>query len=225
MLLGFAALIATGLPFAPLCVTLLFLSTTKGIVAFNSSSVLFLVFLLVLSAFCKWKAFVNFWRLIRAIYEPQGNSPHGDLKLMPLQITKIHYDAIRAHGAQDYPHECCGFLVGKTDGDTVTVTRTVPAANTREDSPRNRFEIDPGELVKTDRAARGRGARRGRVLPQPPGCACRTVELRPGNTPGRGIVTLLSRSAQASRRKCGTGFCVTTARVSDEDAIRHIRGD
>jgi proteasome lid subunit RPN8/RPN11 len=76
---------------------------------------------------------------------------------MPLQITTKHDDAIRAHGAQDYPHECCGFLVGKADGDAVTVTRTVPAANTREDSPRNRFEIDPGELVKTDRAARADG--------------------------------------------------------------------
>ena len=76
---------------------------------------------------------------------------------MPLQINIEQNQAIRAHGAQDYPHECCGFLVGKADGDTVTVVRTVPAANTREDSPRNRFEIDPGELVKTDRAARADG--------------------------------------------------------------------
>ena len=76
---------------------------------------------------------------------------------MPLLVTDKHNDAIRAHGAQDYPNECCGFLVGKADGDAVTVTRTVPAANTREDSPRNRFEIDPGELVKTDRAARADG--------------------------------------------------------------------
>ncbi len=76
---------------------------------------------------------------------------------MPLQITTKHNSAIRAHAAQDYPHECCGFLVGKADGDAVTVTRTVPAANTRADSPRNRFEIDPGELVKTDRAARAEG--------------------------------------------------------------------
>ncbi len=76
---------------------------------------------------------------------------------MPLQITNENDAAIRAHGAQDYPHECCGFLVGKADGDAVMVTRTVLAANTREDSPHNRFEIDPGELVKTDRAARAEG--------------------------------------------------------------------
>ena len=76
---------------------------------------------------------------------------------MPLQLTTKHDQAIRAHGAEDYPHECCGFLVGRADGETVTVMRTVPAANTRDDSPRNRFEIDPGDLVKTDRAARAEG--------------------------------------------------------------------
>ena len=69
----------------------------------------------------------------------------------------MHDQAIRAHAAKDYPHECCGFLVGRADGETVTVSRTVPAANTRDDSPRNRFEIDPGDLVKTDRAARADG--------------------------------------------------------------------
>lgn len=76
---------------------------------------------------------------------------------MSLHITTEYNDTIRAHGAQDYPHECCGFLVGKTEGNAVTLVRVIPAANTREDSPRNRFEIDPGELVKTDRAARAEG--------------------------------------------------------------------
>ena len=76
---------------------------------------------------------------------------------MPLQLTTQHDAAIRAHGAEDYPHECCGFLVGRAEGQTVIVARTVPAANTREDSPRNRFEIEPGELVHTDRAARAEG--------------------------------------------------------------------
>ncbi len=76
---------------------------------------------------------------------------------MPLQLTAKHDQAIRAHAAKDYPHECCGFLVGRADSETVTVVRTVPAANLRDDSPRNRFEIDPGDLVKTDRLARADG--------------------------------------------------------------------
>ncbi len=76
---------------------------------------------------------------------------------MPLQLTTNHDAEIRAHGAADYPDECCGFLVGRADGEMVAVARTVPAANLRDDSPRNRFEIDPGDLVKTDRAARAEG--------------------------------------------------------------------
>ena len=76
---------------------------------------------------------------------------------MSLQTTPEHEAAIRAHAARDYPHECCGFLIGTSDGEAVTLARVVPAANTRDDSPRNRFEIDPGELVKTDRAARAEG--------------------------------------------------------------------
>jgi proteasome lid subunit RPN8/RPN11 len=81
---------------------------------------------------------------------------------MPIQITPEHDAAIRAHAAKDYPHECCGFLVGKslvgTSGSgTVTVAHAIPAANQRDDSPRNRFEIDPGDLVKADRAARAEG--------------------------------------------------------------------
>ena len=76
---------------------------------------------------------------------------------MPLQLNTEQDNAVRAHGARDYPHECCGFLVGRAAGDAVKVARVVAAANTREDSPRNRFEIDPGELVRTDRAARAEG--------------------------------------------------------------------
>ena len=58
---------------------------------------------------------------------------------MPLHITTEHGEAIREHAARDYPQECCGFLVGKPEGEIVTLARVVPAANLRDDSPRNRF--------------------------------------------------------------------------------------
>ena len=76
---------------------------------------------------------------------------------MPVHITPELDNDIRAHAARDYPHECCGFLVGTAQSGTVTIARVSPALNTRDDSPRNRFEIDPGELVRTDRAARADG--------------------------------------------------------------------
>ena len=43
---------------------------------------------------------------------------------MPLNLTAQLADAIRAHAAQDYPHECCGFLVGQSQAEAVTVART-----------------------------------------------------------------------------------------------------
>lgn len=78
---------------------------------------------------------------------------------MPITLTPEHDAAIRAHAAQDYPHECCGFLIGTLappllGAEGASVMRTQPAANTRTDSPRNRFEIDPGELMRVDRQAR-----------------------------------------------------------------------
>lgn len=74
---------------------------------------------------------------------------------MSLLLPSALADAIRAHGAEDYPYECCGFLVGTAGPETVV--QIIRARNTRSDSPRNRFEIDPLELVKADRAARGAG--------------------------------------------------------------------
>lgn len=85
---------------------------------------------------------------------------------MPLHIGTELNSAIRAHAARDYPHECCGFLIGASSPappelgagmSSVIVNRISPARNTRDDSPRNRFEIDPGELVKVDRQARAEG--------------------------------------------------------------------
>ncbi len=77
---------------------------------------------------------------------------------MPLHLTRARRSFLRAHAATDYPHECCGFLIGRHIRRRTTIVRRVlPAANTRADSPRTRFEIDPGTFVKADRAARAEG--------------------------------------------------------------------
>ncbi len=73
---------------------------------------------------------------------------------MPIQLTTAHKHDIEQHGQEAYPHECCGFLVGSIQGDNSMVNATVRAVNTRTDRPTNRFEIDPLELMKVDRASR-----------------------------------------------------------------------
>ncbi|HEY1802245.1 MAG TPA: M67 family metallopeptidase [Terriglobales bacterium] len=73
-----------------------------------------------------------------------------------LKIGKSHYEAIRRHGEETYPHECCGVLLGQMEDDGRVVTSTARAGNTRTDSAHNRYSIDPKELVRIQRQARER---------------------------------------------------------------------
>jgi proteasome lid subunit RPN8/RPN11 len=74
-----------------------------------------------------------------------------------IRIHQADYDAIRRHGEQTYPHECCGVLLGRDDGAQREVTSTARCNNMRSDSPQNRYQIDPRELVAIQREARQRG--------------------------------------------------------------------
>jgi proteasome lid subunit RPN8/RPN11 len=75
-----------------------------------------------------------------------------------LQISYADYEALRAHGEETYPHECCGVLLGKNEPGTGNrVQQLVRAGNTRTDSAHNRYNIAPQELVKIQRQARGLG--------------------------------------------------------------------
>jgi proteasome lid subunit RPN8/RPN11 len=75
-----------------------------------------------------------------------------------LKLSQQHYDALRHHGEETYPHECCGILLGRVDDDgTRIVTSTARAGNTRTDSAHNRYNIDPRELVRIQREGRARG--------------------------------------------------------------------
>jgi proteasome lid subunit RPN8/RPN11 len=74
-----------------------------------------------------------------------------------LKLTKSVYDSLRRHGEQTYPHECCGVLLGQMHGNDREVTSAAPCGNTRTDSPQNRYDIDPRELVRIQREGRERG--------------------------------------------------------------------
>jgi proteasome lid subunit RPN8/RPN11 len=65
-------------------------------------------------------------------------------------------EQIRRHGVRDYPHECCGLLIGRFDGagDKV-VGETYAISNAREEeAKRNRFLIRPEELLQGELYAR-----------------------------------------------------------------------
>src|SRR6202142_2137385 len=75
-----------------------------------------------------------------------------------LNIRRKEYEALRQHGEETYPHECCGLLLGQMDEDGVrTVTSMARAGNTRTDSPHNRYNIDPKDYIRIQREGRARG--------------------------------------------------------------------
>jgi proteasome lid subunit RPN8/RPN11 len=74
-----------------------------------------------------------------------------------LRIREELSGRIQAHGAETYPHECCGALLG-SDGDGAReIAEIVPLTNQRNDSPRNRFSITPEDVRDADVAARKAG--------------------------------------------------------------------
>ena len=73
-----------------------------------------------------------------------------------LKLRPTDYDEIRRHGEETFPHECCGVLLGVIGEDTREVRATVRCDNTRIDSPQNRYNIDPRQLVRVQRDARER---------------------------------------------------------------------
>jgi proteasome lid subunit RPN8/RPN11 len=67
-------------------------------------------------------------------------------------------DNIGKHGAETYPHECCGALLGRDASEDVREVRDLfPLVNRRDDSPRNRFSVTAEDVRDAEKAARGAG--------------------------------------------------------------------
>jgi proteasome lid subunit RPN8/RPN11 len=64
---------------------------------------------------------------------------------------------IREHGARGYPNEACGAILGVDGGPSREARALFPLINRRDDSPRNRFEVDADDFRAAERAAAERG--------------------------------------------------------------------
>jgi proteasome lid subunit RPN8/RPN11 len=62
--------------------------------------------------------------------------------------------AIRRHGEETYPHECCGALLG---GGGI-VMAAIPLPNTTEEGPRRRFLVRPTDYRLAEQRASAAGA-------------------------------------------------------------------
>ena len=72
-----------------------------------------------------------------------------------ITIANEQLNEIREHGVRDHPYECCGLLLGRFSAEGKIVQETYPISNAREESAkRNRFLIEPVELMRGERYAR-----------------------------------------------------------------------
>ena len=72
-----------------------------------------------------------------------------------IALSQQHLAEIREHGERDYPYECCGLLIGRLEQEgRKVVLETYPISNAREEeAKRNRFLIQPEELLRGERYA------------------------------------------------------------------------
>jgi proteasome lid subunit RPN8/RPN11 len=65
--------------------------------------------------------------------------------------------SIRSLGAAEYPDEGCGVLIGRFTGPRAEVVDASSGTNTNIERSRDRYLLDPADIVRADRDARARG--------------------------------------------------------------------
>ncbi len=76
-----------------------------------------------------------------------------------ITLTPAQVLAIRQHGETDFPHECCGILIGAFgENGAKQVMEVLPISNAREEeAKRNRFLITAEEMMRGEKLAREQG--------------------------------------------------------------------
>jgi len=79
-----------------------------------------------------------------------------------LVLTPSQVEQIGAEGAQSYPNECCGIMIGRDVSDGTCVRRIVerlePMANVFDAAQqRRRFAVDPVALMRAEKSAAAAG--------------------------------------------------------------------
>jgi len=82
---------------------------------------------------------------------------------MTIRIAKKLLDEIHAHSEATYPEECCGLLIADGAANTITapnsktIIESIRMKNAYDGPKHDRYNIDPLELFKADRAVSQKG--------------------------------------------------------------------
>jgi proteasome lid subunit RPN8/RPN11 len=73
-----------------------------------------------------------------------------------IRIEGEPWAAMVAHARATYPNECCGAMLGTTDGENKVVKAAMALENAFEGAQAARYELRPQDLLAADKAARKR---------------------------------------------------------------------
>ena len=73
-----------------------------------------------------------------------------------IRIESEPWAEMVAHARETYPNECCGAMLGSTDGEQKAVRVAIRLKNAFEGAQAARYELRPEDLLAADKAARER---------------------------------------------------------------------
>ncbi len=73
-----------------------------------------------------------------------------------IRIESAPWAEMVAHARETYPNECCGAMLGSTDGEQKAVRVAIRLRNAFEGAQAARYELRPEDLLAADKAARER---------------------------------------------------------------------
>jgi proteasome lid subunit RPN8/RPN11 len=74
-----------------------------------------------------------------------------------IRINSEAWQTMVDHAQSTFPDECCGVMVGRTDGDCKLVTAAFAVENAYKGKQEDRYEIRPEDLLAADKNARAEG--------------------------------------------------------------------
>jgi proteasome lid subunit RPN8/RPN11 len=73
-----------------------------------------------------------------------------------IRIESEPWAEMVTHAQETYPNECCGAMLGSTDGEQKAVRIAIRLHNAFEGAQAARYELRPEDLLAADKAARER---------------------------------------------------------------------
>lgn len=70
-----------------------------------------------------------------------------------VQISEQIHEELKRDALNTFPDECCGFILGKENGEERVIEEIIVVKNAKEGDKRRRFEISPLDYLKAEQYA------------------------------------------------------------------------